>query len=98
MTHAREAKLYSIGFLFSCPYDCGIGHHQWMQNFNKLKSFYEQHGHCNVIPSHDVPKSLVVWVHSQHRALCCKNFLNNVQLLWRNHLKTINFMWRVYSK
>jgi hypothetical protein len=97
MTHAREAKLKSIWFLFSCPYDCGIGHHWWMPNFNKLKSFYEQHGHCNVIPSHDVPKSLVVWVHSQCRALRCKNSLNNVQLLWRNHLKTINFMWQVYS-
>ena len=33
MTHAREAKLKSIGFLFSCPYDCGIDHHRWMQNF-----------------------------------------------------------------
>jgi hypothetical protein len=63
MTNTHEAKLKSIGFfLFSCPSVNGTIQQWWTQNFNVLKLFYQQHGHCNVTPSHDVPKSLVVWV------------------------------------
>jgi len=80
MTHACKAKLKSIGFLFICPAGSSVIQHRWMQNFNKLKLFYEQHGHCNVTPSHDVPKSLVVWVRSQRRALSCPSSLNDVKL------------------
>jgi hypothetical protein len=98
MTHAREAKLKSIGFLFICPAGSSVIQHWWMQNFNKLKLFYEQHGHCNVTPSHDVPKSLVVWVRSQRCALSCPSLLNDVKLCWQNLLKSMNFMWHIYNK
>lgn len=60
-----------------------------MQNFNALKLFYEQQGDCNVATSHDVPKSLVMRVQSQHRALHCISLLNDIQLLRQNRLQSI---------
>ena len=98
MTHACKAKVKSIGFLFICPAGSSVIQYRWMHNFNKLKLFYEQHGHCNITPSHDVAKSLVVWVRSQRHALSCPSLLNDVKLCRRNLLKSINFMWHIYNK
>jgi hypothetical protein len=80
LTSAREAKLKSIGFCFSCKKASCIHEAKWMKKFELAKAFYNKNGHCLITPSSpDVPKELVCWVQKQREELKCHKGLSESQ-------------------
>jgi hypothetical protein len=63
----------------------------WDAQFDKLKTFQAQHGHCNVPRNHFVDQSLAKWVVAQ-----C-SFYHKNQLSEENisKLESIGFIWRL---
>jgi hypothetical protein len=99
LSDAREAKLKSIGFIFQCPRGGGVSQFRWLKNFEELKSFYEKHGHSNVMPSHNVSQQLVTWVRMQRRSLRGANVSGNEIVKDRVRLlKSIKFKFRIHDK
>ncbi len=80
LTSAREAKLKSISFCFSCKKASSIHEAKWMKKFKLAKTFYNKNGHCLISPSSpDVPKELVRWVRKQWEKLKWQKGLSESQ-------------------
>ncbi|GFH59755.1 hypothetical protein CTEN210_16231 [Chaetoceros tenuissimus] len=59
MTKDRIEKLNAIGFIWSSFED------EWMMNFEALKEFKEENGHCNVPQKYSKKSKLGIWVKHQ---------------------------------
>ena len=60
---------------------------KWLEKYNKLKEFYNAHGHAKVFFSNFEDESLAHWVCAQRR--CCKTesrieLLNAIGFIWNS--------------
>jgi len=83
----RASRLDSVGF------DWDVFDLQWDSNFELLKSFYTEHGHCRVQKRSKADKSLGIWVAHQ-RALKSKGQLTDQRI---SKLDSLEFEWDLLS-
>lgn len=77
----RADKLASLGFVWKARelnkkrlQKPGKYDEKWMEMFNKLREYKEEHGHCNV-PYNSEDKALAMWVSTQRRVQRKKTFM-----------------------
>jgi hypothetical protein len=74
-TFAREHHLKDIDFVFACDRDEGVFHKQWVEMFEELQKFYEEHGHYKVNRARN--RRLYVWISNQRKYLSDLSKLTN---------------------
>jgi hypothetical protein len=57
LSEERRKKLDEIGFIFNVPEAA------WLEQYHKLRSFFQQYGHIDVPDTYD--KGLVSWIRNQ---------------------------------
>ncbi len=61
--------------MFACDRDEGVFHKQWLEMFEELQNYYEEHGHYKV--NHAQNRKLYAWISNQKQYLSDSSKLTN---------------------
>lgn len=99
LPYDRMQKLSSVGFTFRVIFNRGgelsaINDRKWIEKFDRLKKFKEQHGHCIVPTLYEPDRELGCWAKEQRVAYSLDKLRPSREAL----LKEIGFELRPYGK